>query len=57
LQKGEETKFTNGESSLFLVNARELKTLEAQQKYMELQYKVQKAAVSAIWITGTLEIY
>jgi outer membrane protein TolC len=41
LQRGEETKFANGESSLFLVNARELKTLEAKQKLLELQSKEQ----------------
>ncbi|HYO21980.1 MAG TPA: TolC family protein, partial [Flavisolibacter sp.] len=39
LQRGEEIKFANGESSLFLVNSRELKTLEAQQKLIELQGK------------------
>jgi outer membrane protein TolC len=55
LQRGEEFKFTNGESSLFLVNARELKTLEAQQKLIDLQSKEQKAAASALWATGILQ--
>ena len=54
LQRGEETKFANGESSLFFVNARQVKTLEAQQKLVELQAKEQKAAASTIWITGAL---
>jgi outer membrane protein TolC len=54
LQKGEEMKFANGESSLFLVNARELKTLEAQQKILELQSKEQKAIAGSLWTAGTL---
>jgi outer membrane protein TolC len=54
LQRGEEVKFTNGESSLFLVNSRELKTLEAQQKLIELQGKEQKAVASALWAAGTM---
>lgn len=54
LQKGEELKFANGESSLFLVNARELKTLEAQQKVIELQGKEQKAVAGSLFTAGTL---
>lgn len=54
LQRGEETKFANGESSLFLVNAREQKNLEAQQKLIELQSKEQKASASALWAAGVL---
>lgn len=54
LQRGEEIKFANGESSLFLVNAREIKTLEAQQKLLELQSKEQKAAASVLWASGVL---
>jgi outer membrane protein TolC len=54
LQRGEEVRFLNGESSLFLVNARELKTLEAQQKLIELQSKEGKAAASTLWAAGTL---
>lgn len=56
LQRGEETKFSNGESSLFFVNARQLKTLEAQQKLLELQSKEQKAAASVFWAAGTLSV-
>lgn len=55
LQRGEEVRFANGESSLFLVNAREIKTLEAQQKLLELQGKEQKAAASVLWVTGALD--
>jgi outer membrane protein TolC len=54
LQRGEEVKFMNGESSLFLVNAREMKTLEAQQKLIELRSKEQKAAASSLWAAGAL---
>jgi outer membrane protein TolC len=39
LQRGEEIRFQNGESSLFLINARELRTIESQQKLIELQAK------------------
>lgn len=52
LQRGEEIKFGNGESSLFLVNAREQKTLEARQKLIELQSKEQKAAAGTLWAAG-----
>ena len=55
LQRGEELKFNNGESSLFLVNAREIKTLEAQQKLIDLQSKEQKAVASTLWAAGSLQ--
>lgn len=54
LQRGEEIKFSNGESSLFLVNARELKTLEGQQKLIDLQSKEQKALAATLWAAGAL---
>ncbi len=54
LQRGEELKFLNGESSLFLVNAREIKTLEARQKLIELQSKEGKAVAGTFWAAGTL---
>ena len=54
LLRGEETKYTTGESSLFLVNSRELKKLEAQQKLVELQSKEQMAAAGTLWATGIL---
>ena len=44
----------NGESSLFLVDTRELKTLEAEQKLIELQGKEQKAVATALWAAGSL---
>jgi len=52
LQRGEEVKFENGESSLFLINARELKTMETMQKLVELQSKNQKALIQVQWAAG-----
>ena len=54
LQKGEEIKFVNGESALFLVNAREQKTIEAEQKAIELKSKTRKAAIGVNWSAGIL---
>lgn len=54
LQRGEETKLLNGESSLFLVNARENKTLEAKQKLLETRNKFMQKLVTASWSAGTL---
>lgn len=54
LQRGEETRFFNGESSLFLINSRENKTLEALQKLTELKAKYFKAYNSLLWAAGNL---
>ncbi len=54
LQRGEETKFFNGESSLFLVNNRENKALEALQKLAELETKYFKTLNSLYWAGGLL---
>lgn len=54
LQKGEETRFSIGESSLFLINTREMKTIETKQKLIELQAKNQKAAIHMKWAAGLL---
>ncbi len=54
LLKTEELKFAQGESSLFLINARENKTLEMQQKMIELQVKYRKAAYAIQWSAGLL---
>lgn len=56
LQKGEEVKFANGESYLFLINARELKTIETEQKTIELKAKTQKAAIGVRWSAGLLAL-
>ena len=39
LQRAEETRFANGESSLFLINTRENKAIESLQKLVELRSK------------------
>ncbi len=54
LQRGEETKFFNGESSLFLVNSRENKTLEAMQKLAELETKYFATLKKLQWAAGIL---
>lgn len=54
LQRGEETRFRAGESSLFLVNARETKALEALQKLQELKTKFYKTNVTLQWAAGRL---
>lgn len=53
LQRGEETRFDNGESSLFLINARASKTLEGQQKELALAAKLQQATVRLRWAAGS----
>ncbi len=45
LQLAEETLFANGESSLFLINSRELRKTEAEIKKIELQKKNQTALI------------
>ncbi|MEI6190710.1 MAG: TolC family protein [Chitinophagia bacterium] len=54
LQRGEETRFQAGESSLFLINARENKALEALQKLQELKAKYFKAENNLLWAAGIL---
>lgn len=54
LQSGEEMKFVNGESSLFLINSRQLKYLEEQQKLIELRAAAQIALTKVKWAAGIL---
>ncbi|MFY7651516.1 MAG: TolC family protein [Chitinophagaceae bacterium] len=54
LLKNEELRFAQGESSLFLINSRENKTLEALQKQVALQIKFQKARYAVEWAAGLL---
>jgi outer membrane protein TolC len=54
LLKNETLRFTNGESSLFLVNTRENKVLETQQKIIELQLKLIKAKFNIDWAAGVI---
>lgn len=55
LQRGEETKFGNGESSLFLINSREAKTLEAKEKLISLTAKEHLAYAALQWTSGSLQ--
>lgn len=52
LQRAEETKFSIGESSLFLINARENRALEALQKLQELRTKYLITINALQWAAG-----
>jgi len=52
--RGEDTRFRAGESSLFLLNSRENKQLEAMQKLLELKTKYQKTKQAVLWAAGQL---
>ena len=54
LYSNELLKFDNGESSLFLLNSRETKTLEMLQKTIELRVKFFKAKYAIEWAAGQL---
>lgn len=54
LLDGESNRFVNGESSLFLVNAREIAYLSAQVKLRELQTKYYKTEAAVKWSAGQL---
>ncbi len=54
LQRGEEVRFSIGESSLFLVNARENKRLEELQKLQLLKAKLALAGYQLNWAIGRL---
>lgn len=47
-------KFQQGESSIFLINTREQRWLDAQVKYLKLLGEYRKAEVSLRWAAGTL---
>lgn len=55
LVRAEETKLRNGESSLFLINSRENKALEALEKLIELKAKYYKTIYSLQWSAGLLQ--
>lgn len=52
LRDGELKKFNNGESSLFLINSREQKLVEAQVKNVALQAKYQKEKAAVLFAAG-----
>lgn len=54
LYNGEVMRFKSGESTLFLVNSRELKLMEALQKMVELKAKQQKAYTGILHAAGML---
>lgn len=55
LLNNEELKFSQGESSLFLVNSREVKLIEILQKQIELTVKYYKAKYAVEWAMGILK--
>jgi len=55
LVRAEELKFQNGESSLFLINSRENKALEASQKLIELKTEYYKTLYALQWSAGLLQ--
>jgi outer membrane protein TolC len=55
LQTGEESRFMNGESSLFIINSREMKTLESKEKLLELKAKNIRSYINVKWATGIIE--
>ena len=54
LLAAEELKFTFGDSSLFLVNARESKLIEVNEKWIETTNKLRKNKLKAQWLSGNL---
>lgn len=54
LLEAETEKFKYGESSIFLINTREQRYLEAQNKYLKLLSEYQKANAGLLWASGTL---
>lgn len=54
LVQAEDSRFKNGESSLFLINSRENKALEAQEKLIDLKTKFYKTLYNIQWSAGLL---
>lgn len=54
LLEAETTKFELGESSIFLINSREQKLIEAQVKLIKLQAEFQKNRNKVQWATGVM---
>ncbi|MCS6795957.1 MAG: TolC family protein [Raineya sp.] len=52
LRDAEQQRFVNGESSVFLINARESKLIDLQVKLVALQAKYEKAKVMLRWAAG-----
>lgn len=56
LVAGEMMKFENGESSLFLVNSRESKLIEARSKLLKLKVNYEKEKAFLMWSAGTANL-
>ena len=54
LLRGERTKFNSGESTLFIINSRELKLLDTKIKFLESIAKYQIAKNGLLWAAGIL---
>jgi len=54
LLSAEIIKFEAGESSIFLINARQMKLIEFQSKLLEVKTKYLKALAGVAWASGTL---
>lgn len=54
LLKGELIKFYNGDSNLFVVNARENKVIETAEKLVSLQFKIIKSYYALKWASGII---
>lgn len=54
LLKAEEMRFQNGESSIFLINSRENKMIEAQEKLINLKVKVIKSYNKLKWMSESI---
>ncbi len=55
LLAGEEMRYKVGESTLFMVNSRESKSLDARQKFAELKAKFFKSYYALEWASGQLQ--
>lgn len=53
LLNGEEIMLQMGESTLFLINSREIKLLENQMKLLDLMFKLLKSEAGLLWASGT----
>lgn len=55
--EAEKLKFDNGESSIFLINARENKWLEAELKRIEIMNKYNKAVFEYLYLKGSMDYF
>ncbi|WP_065119731.1 TolC family protein [Chryseobacterium cucumeris] len=56
LLTAEETKYANGESSLFLINSRENKMIEAQEKFISIKAKFLKSFNKLKWMNENFSL-